>query len=769
MSGWSGERRLGSRLLIGAALVAAVVSLGAVSAGSAGATDALADAAGAVAPADAGSPGHSPVPVFSAGYGVSCPDASWCMAAGGYNADGVVHVLTEFWDGSAWSVLPSPDPQGARSSQLNAISCTSAAGCVAVGSYSDARQGAFPFAEMWNGSSWTVLDVGTPAGGTDAGLSGVSCAAASSCVAVGSYANRRSVFVPLTESWDGTAWSVHRSPHASGARVSALNAVSCAGGSACMATGSYVDAGFRTVPLTERWDGSAWSVVDAPSPDGAQGSRLAGVSCPTATRCMAVGAYFNADFVREALAEVWDGARWSVVDSPTPSGSPDTALYGVSCAGASQCLAVGHSYSGSFAGKDDTLAESWNGTSWAIVASPSPSTSSGLSGVSCPSTTRCFALGAFFNSSNDYQTLAESWDGSAMTIVDQDAELAGISCSAVAHCVAVGTYISPASVSVTLAEVRTGRHWRAVPTPNPADSEGSYLAGVDCPRARLCVAVGYYYNLDNTRLTLVETWDGKRWSIVPSPSVDGAAYSVLYGVTCTSPSDCMAVGSADAHALAESWNGAGWSIVPTSDTSNSAYTELNDVACMVASRCLAVGYETDTYYGADLTIAEEWDGTTWSIVPSAQPGKNRARASVLHGISCSAAGGCLAVGFHQHRSGTYATLAERWTGSSWVRQASANPAGTPYSELSAISCVGSGRCFAVGNYFDRSGDFVPLGETWTGSTWRIDAGPGSASGPWRISYLQGVACGVAPACTAVGTSGSPANLETLVQVWKGAV
>jgi hypothetical protein len=536
-----------------------------------------------------------------------------------------------------------------------------------------------------------------------------------------------------------------------------------------MATGFDTGAATGDHTLAERWNGSAWSIVASPTPSGSQGSFLNGVSCPTASRCLAVGSYFDTDFVSVTLAESWNGSAWSIVASPTPSGSPSTALSGVSCASAARCLAVGQSEAGSFAAKDDTLAESWNGSSWSIVASASPSTTSGLDGVSCARATKCLAVGSFFNSSGNYQTIAESWGGgSSLSIVNQDADLAGLSCVDAAHCMAVGSYLSSRSVSVTLAERWNGGTWQAVHTSNPSDSQGSYLNAISCLSVDRCVAVGYYYGLDNSRRTLVETWNGKNWSIVPSPNPSGAAYSVLYGVFCTNASHCMAVGSSGGLSLAEEWDGSAWSIVATSDPGATAYSELTGVFCFSARHCLAVGYETDTHYHADVTLAEEWDGSHWLIVPSAAPGENFFRASVLHGMSCSSAGGCLAVGYHQRKSGTFATFTERWTGQRWVVVDSPSPAGSIYGELSAISCVDTGTCVAVGNYFNPSGNFVPLSETWTGTKWSIVAGADPAAPPPEISYLHAVSCTASSNCLASGASGNPAALQPLSQLWNGS-
>jgi hypothetical protein len=56
-----------------------------------------------------------------------------------------------------------------------------------------------------------------------------------------------------------------------------------------------------------------------------------------------------------------------------------------------------------------TLAEQWNGTSWSMLATPNPpgSIASYLSGVSCPTSQTCTAVGYYENTSNTDATLAE--------------------------------------------------------------------------------------------------------------------------------------------------------------------------------------------------------------------------------------------------------------------------------------------------------------------------------------------------------------------------
>src|SRR5664280_1307297 len=83
------------------------------------------------------------------------------------------------------------------------------------------------------------------------------------------------------------------------------------------------------------------------------------------------------------------------------------------------------------------------------------------------------------------------------------------------------------------------------------------------------------------------------WSIVPSPDTSSSRDNELNGVSCTGPAACTAVGvygngTAD-QTLVESWNGSTWSIVPSPDTSSSQVNDLNGVSCTGPAACTAVG------------------------------------------------------------------------------------------------------------------------------------------------------------------------------------
>lgn len=109
----------------------------------------------------------------------------------------------------------------------------------------------------------------------------------------------------------------------------------------------------------------------------------------------------------------------------------------------------------------------------------------------------------------------------------------------------------------------------------------------------------------------------RTWSVVPSasPRIDNQ----LNSVSCVSATMCMAVGYYETRnfyfkTLIESWNGTSWSVVPSL---NSRDSYLDGVSCVSATACTATG----TYYtnGLDKTLIESWNGTRWSTVPSPNP------------------------------------------------------------------------------------------------------------------------------------------------------
>ncbi len=123
------------------------------------------------------------------------------------------------------------------------------------------------------------------------------------------------------------------------------------------------------------------------------------------------------------------------------------------------------------------------------------------------------------------------------------------------------------------------------------------------------------------------------WSIVPTPTSE----SGLTNVSCTSSTSCMAIGLSES----EEWNGTSWSVVPLSIPTSFSFG-VSSVSCtgVPINSCELVGeYQTDNG-SPSMTLIESWNGSTWSIIPS----PNTGFSDGLSGVSCASPSFCVAVG-----------------------------------------------------------------------------------------------------------------------------
>ncbi len=337
--------------------------------------------------------------------------------------------------------------------------------------------------------TWTVQPTPTPAQGVDGLLLAVSCVSSSDCTAVGGYTSNAGP-VTLAEHWDGTSWAVQATPNPTGASFSTLEGVSCPSASDCTAVGEYDSNHGSSLPLAEHWDGSTWTIQAMPVPSGAFGVQVKAVSCPTASDCTAVGHYAKQGSPDLTLAEHWNGSTWAVQAMPIASPVASSVfLTGVSCPAPGQCTAAGW-FQRNGTGAFVTLAENNYSGSWRIRSVRGPSATLGqLNAVSCTARNSCAAVG--FSNANG--ALAEHWDGSTWTVQDTPEPAAtilnGVSCTSAASCTAVG-FSGSVVAPVAAAERFAGGAWHREATASPAANE--VLAGVSCVSASICTAAGYH-------------------------------------------------------------------------------------------------------------------------------------------------------------------------------------------------------------------------------------------------------------------------------------
>jgi len=356
-----------------------------------------------------------------------------------------------------------------------------------------------------------------------------------------------------------------------------LYGVSCTSPTACIAVGTSGNGTTVATSLAERWNGTNWTIQQTPGPPGATSSSFYSVSCTSPDACIAVG-NFRRSGVTEPLAESWNGTKWALQQVSGPPGA-DGELYGISCSSATACTAVGNSDFGA------ALAERWNGSTWTIQRTPKPGGAiyrfTYLTSVSCTSPTACTAVGesdtglAYSRTNIGYQTLAETWNGAEWTI----------------------------------------QH-----TPSSGPGTDTFLEGVSCTSPTECIAAGDNGSPTATGgVVLAERWNGTNWAITPAPQPARGPFAFA-GVSCTSPSSCTAVGG-PFDVLAETWNGTNWAVTSALRPAGELYPSLSSVSCTSATACIAVGQSNNGAGSVAVPLAEVWDGTTWTILhtPTQRP------------------------------------------------------------------------------------------------------------------------------------------------------
>ena len=175
------------------------------------------------------------------------------------------------------------------------------------------------------------------------------------------------------------------------------------------------------------------------------------------------------------VAAASSSAAWKIVPSPNGTDLNTNTLNGVAAVSVNDVWAVG-SYNNSDRTLSQTLTMHWDGTRWTVVPSPNKDVGNNkLTAVSGTSTSDVWAVGTFSNTnSGTYQPLTEHWNG-----------------------------------------IR----WIVVNSPVAPSSSDNFLSAVKAIGKNNVWAVGYDYTIDQTTSrTLIEHWDGRQWTVVPSPN-----------------------------------------------------------------------------------------------------------------------------------------------------------------------------------------------------------------------------------------------------------
>lgn len=345
------------------------------------------------------------------------------------------------------------------------------------------------------------------------------------------------------------------------------------------------------------------------------GGRFYAVAATSSRNAWAVGLQSS-----NSLIMRWSGSRSEPYRWRVSYKKPVGYFLGVAATSVRNAWAVGGS---NWFSPSSTVAEHWNGTKWTRFATPTPGGTGYFNAVAAISADNAWAVGLIGPGPgvpSATKPLIEHWNGTRWTTVKFPEPATGGQFSAVTATSASNVWAvghtgatSEGNGQETLIEHWNGARWTTVPSPDPA-GVGNTLAGVTATGAGNAWADGIN-NTGTVYQSLILHWNGTRWAVVASPSPSGdtnltaiaaASRTNAWAVGMTNPTRCSNGGPPCETAILH-WNGKAWSVTPSVNPPGSSLDVLEGVAIVSGHDAWTVG--TDNYWTS--TLIEHWNGTAW--------------------------------------------------------------------------------------------------------------------------------------------------------------
>jgi hypothetical protein len=327
----------------------------------------------------------------------------------------------------------------------------------------------------------------------------------------------------------------------------------------------------------------------------------------------------------------------------TASGEPadnsgTTALFAVTAVAPDDVWAAGYRFQGNLS---FPLVEHWDGTTWSVIPNPQDVLQSQIHGIAAVAPDDIWFVGQTWNGGDQAYIL--HWDGVSLQSVPPANPSLYVSLWSVAAASANDVWAVGQSENRTLIEHWDGNRWSVVPSPS-----GSYdfLEGVTVVSANDAWAVGYTFDASE-----IFHWDGAQWSLSSSGTIGN--YAGYRGISALATNDIWAIGFSEG-TLTEHWDGSRWNRLPSPNPSpigNSLYS----VVAIGSDDVWMVG---QGYGSPNRTLALHWDGTAWSQRKTPNIGRG-ALANALYAVAGIASNDIWAVGIGQQ------ALIIHWNGARW--------------------------------------------------------------------------------------------------------
>lgn len=604
---------------------------------------------------------------------------------------------------------------------------------------------------------WTERVMGFSVDGPDsASYTDVQCLAVADCFAGGYVGTPDHLsYVPLLAHLTSAGWSTITLPIPPGLIGSGSSGlVGCRSDADCVVFTSAAVPNGPTAVVADTLANGQWTsaVVAAPTPD-ATDFRIERVSCSSTGFCLAVGSYLDAQQKKQLVSYALQGSTWvpSLIPDVWGSGStPD--IRDLRCLSSTVCVAAGSAFVDGVSQPSSPLVEVYDSGTWLgqVLPIPTGMTAAMLFQIVCSSTSSCTAYGSGTTGSGgvlfrEIQT-ASGWVAEQIAAPADMASgwtFESLGCASDSACVIVDP-----SILVKEGWAFSNGTWTGSATQPIQRSAGDQSWDTSCVSATYCVTVGDEATGAGGPYGFAQIYDGTAWTASYISGDDPSAY--LFDVSCPSTTNCVGVGYASdvnamPHPFAAVTTSSGLTEVPlpvpavTNPSTSSGV--VNAISCATVSFCGVTGWSDYQPYGSgyvDVDVNGTWSLTMLPMQPA--------------GISCPAAGTCVAVGSSSAQSSTE-LYASTMTSGAWKTAQLPLPQGATDPSISAVSCVDSSDCTAVGLYVIGNTSYL-LQERLASGAWTASTIPQPA-GLSSTPALTSISCTAAQTCLMAGNIHDP--------------
>jgi hypothetical protein len=327
----------------------------------------------------------------------SSPDDIWAVGdflpdARGSNPDATLS-FAEHFDGKRWQAVETPDDGPNFNSFYGVTASRGQAWAVGErlnGAYEDRA-----LIERFRGPRWSVVDNPQPGALRDM-LFSASALSPSNVWVAGDQEGADGRFETLVEHWNGSEWSVSRTPNP-GTTGNHLYGITAVAPNDVWAVGQELDSSGPDQALIEHWDGTRWSVIA--SPVERRGTTMLDAVAGARGEVWAVGEHDSPSAGGRPLIEHYQHGKWGLVSLPSNVGSNWTDLYGVTV-DRGTTYAVG-TYLDPKTGNNDSLLLDGERGRWRQVAGPQPGSGSNFLGGVATVAGRVWAAGMYDNGGSE--------------------------------------------------------------------------------------------------------------------------------------------------------------------------------------------------------------------------------------------------------------------------------------------------------------------------------------------------------------------------------